>query len=190
MFEDTNKDGFIGGDDNGIIGNAEPDFFGGWNNIVRFGDFEVSAMFNFSVGNYLYNSNKKELLIFNNYTSNYSTDIQNAWTPENTNTDIPRLVSGDPNNNRRDTNFFIEDASFFKCKNISITYKFNRKLLEKLFIQRASISLSASNIFTITNYSGLDPEVNYSAASNLSQGFDNASYPAVKTFTLGLNLNL
>ena len=150
MFTDTNKDGFIGGDDNGIIGNAEPDFFGGWNNIVRFGDFEISAMFNFSVGNYLYNSNKKELLIFNNYTSNYSTDIQNAWTPNNTDTNIPRLISGDPNNNRRDSSFFIEDASFFKCKNLNITYKFNPRLLEKLFIQRASISLSASNIFTIT----------------------------------------
>lgn len=190
MFADTNKDGYIGGDDNTIIGNAEPDFFGGWNNIVRFGNFEVSAMFNFSVGNYLYNSNKKDLLIFNSYTSNYSTDIQNAWTTNNTDTNIPRLVSGDPNNNRRDSNFFIEDASFFKFKNLNVTYKFNPKLLQKLFIQRASISLSASNIFTITSYSGLDPEVNYNPAGNFNQGYDSASYPAVRTFSLGLNLNL
>ena len=190
MYADVNNDGFIGGDDSDVIGSAEPDFFGGWNNIVRFGNLEISAMFNFSVGNYLYNSNKKDLLIFNRYTSNYSTDILNAWTPTNTNTNIPRLVSRDPNNNRRDSDFFIEDASFFKLKNLNITYKFNPELLKKLFIQRASISVSASNIFTITSYSGLDPEVNYNAARNSSQGFDSAAYPTVKTFTLGLNLNL
>lgn len=190
MYVDVNNDGFIGGDDTDIIGNAAPDFFGGWNNIIRFGSFELSALFNFSVGNYLYNMNKKDLLIFNNYTSNYSTDIQNAWSLTNTNTDIPRLVSGDPNNNRRDSDFFIEDASFFKLKNLNVTYKFNPKILNKLFIQRASISLSASNIFTITSYSGLDPEVNYNASSNFNQGYDSASYPSVRTFTLGLNLNL
>lgn len=190
MYTDVNNDGFIGGDDRDIIGNAEPDFFGGFNNVFRFGSFEISALFNYSVGNYLYNSNKKDLLIFSNYNNNYSTGILDAWTPQNTNTDVPRLVSGDPNNNRRDSDFFIEDASFVKLKNLNITYKFNPDFLKKLFIQRASISLSASNVFVITKYSGLDPEVNYSAASNFNQGFDSASYPAVRTFTLGLNLNL
>ena len=190
MFVDVNDDGFIGDDDNDIIGNAEPDFFGGWNNIFRFGNFEVSTLFNFSVGNYLYNNNKKDLLIFNNYSSNYSTGILNAWTSENTNTNIPRLVASDPNNNRRDSDFFIEDASFFKLKNINIAYKFNPKLLEKLFIQRASVSLSASNVFVITKYTGLDPEVNYGGASNFNQGYDSASYPPVSTISLGLNLNL
>lgn len=190
MYADVNNDGFIGGDDRDIIGNAEPDFFGGFNNIFRFGNFEISALFNYSIGNYLYNSNKKDLLIFSNYNNNYSTGILDAWTPQNTTSDIPRLVSGDPNNNRRDSDFFIEDASFVKLKNLSVTYKFNPDILKKLFIERASISLSASNVFVITKYSGLDPEVNYSAASNFNQGFDSASYPAVRTFTLGLNLNL
>ena len=190
MYADVNNDGFIGGDDRDIIGNAEPDFFGGFNNIFRFGSFEVSALFNYSIGNYLYNSNKKDLLIFNNYNDNYSTGILDAWTPQNTNADIPRLVSGDPNNNKRDSDFFIEDASFVKLKNLNITYKFNPDFLKKLFIQRASISISASNVFVITKYSGLDPEVNYNPSSNFSQGIDSASYPSVRTFTLGLNLNL
>ncbi|MBA6152903.1 SusC/RagA family TonB-linked outer membrane protein [Gelidibacter maritimus] len=190
MYVDVNNDGYIGGDDRDIIGNAEPDFFGGFNNIFRFGNFEVSALFNYSVGNYLYNSNKKDLLIFSNYNNNYSKEILGAWTSQNPNVDIPRLVSGDPNNNRRDSDFFIEDASFIKLKNLNITYKFNPDILKKLFIQRASVSLSASNVFVITKYSGLDPEVNYNAASNFSQGYDSASYPSVRTFTLGLNLNL
>ncbi|GAA4304673.1 TonB-dependent receptor [Aestuariibaculum suncheonense] len=189
-YADINSDGFIGTDDSNIIGDAAPDFFGGWNNIVRFGNFEISALFNFSVGNYLYNANKRDLLVFNSYTSNYSTDIQKAWTSSNSNSEIPRLVSGDPNNNRRDSDFFIEDASFVRFKNLNITYKFNPQLLEKLFIQRASLSLSASNIFVITSYSGLDPEVNYAAANNFAQGYDSASYPPVRTFSLGLNLNL
>ncbi|EID73949.1 TonB-dependent receptor [Imtechella halotolerans] len=189
-YVDVNGDGFIGTDDNGVIGKAEPDFFGGWNNIVRFGNFELSALFNYSVGNYLFNSNKRDLLIYSNEGSNYSTDILNAWSPTNSSSSIPRLVAGDPNNNKRTSDFFIEDASFIKLKNIHLTYKFNPNLLKKIFVQRASISLSASNVFVITSYSGLDPEVNYSAASNFNQGYDSAAYPPVRTFTLGLNLNL
>ncbi|MCQ0112007.1 TonB-dependent receptor [Zhouia amylolytica] len=189
-YMDVNEDGFIGSDDMDIIGKAEPDFFGGWNNILRYGNFELSTLFNFSVGNYLFNSNKRDLLIFSNEGSNYGTGIQNAWSPDNTNSTIPRLVAGDPNFNRRDSDFFVEDASFLKLKNIHLTYKFNPELLQKMFIQRASISLSATNVFVITSYSGLDPEVNYSAANNFNQGYDSATYPPVRTFTLGLNLNL
>ncbi|UNY98443.1 TonB-dependent receptor [Zhouia spongiae] len=189
-YVDVNEDGFVGSDDVDIIGKAEPDFFGGWNNIFRYGNFELSTLFNFSVGNYLFNSNKRDLLIFSNFGNNYATDIQNTWSPDNTSSSIPRLVAGDPNNNRRDSDFFVEDASFFKLKNIHLTYKFNPELLKKMFIQRASISLSATNVFVITSYSGLDPEVNYNAASNFSQGYDSATYPPVRTYTLGLNLNL
>ncbi|MDN3665786.1 SusC/RagA family TonB-linked outer membrane protein [Algibacter miyuki] len=189
-FADVNGDGYIGDDDNNIIGKAEPDFFGGWSNIIRIGNFEVSALFNFSVGNYLYNTNKTDLLIFDTHTNNYSTGILDAWSPTNTNTDIPRLALRDPNNNSRNSDFFIEDASFFRLKNINVTYKLNPSLLKKLFIQRASLSLSASNIFVITSYSGLDPEVNYNGSNNFRQGYDTASYPPVKTISLGLNLNL
>lgn len=189
MYVDVNGDGFIGDDDNTIIGKAEPDFYGGWNNIFRFGNFEVSALFNFSVGNYLVNNNKRDLLIFNRGGNNYSTGMLNAWTPENVNTDLPRVVLNDPNNNRRSSDFFIEDASFFRLKNIHITYKLDSNLLKKLFIQNASISLSASNVFVITSYSGLDPEVGGSS-SNFGQGYDSASYPQVRTFTMGINLNL
>lgn len=189
-YVDVNKDGFIGDDDITVIGEAEPDFFGGWNNIFRFGNLEVSTLFNFSVGNYLYNSNKRDLLIFDNYGNNYANGILGAWTSERTDTNIPRLVAGDPNNNRRDSDFFIEDASFFKLKNINITYNFNSELLDNLPINRASISLSLSNVFVLTSYSGLDPEVNYSAANNFNQGYDSAAYPSVRTFTLGINLDI
>ncbi|WP_161554586.1 TonB-dependent receptor [Sinomicrobium soli] len=189
-YVDVNGDGFIGTDDNTVIGKAEPDFFGGWNNIFRFGNFELSTLFNFSVGNYLFNSNKRDLLIFGSHGYNYSTDIRNAWSTDNPGSSIPRVVAGNPNSNDRDSDFFIEDASFIKLKNIHLTYKFNPALLKKLFIQRASVSLSASNVFVITPYSGLDPEVNYNAANNFSQGYDSAAYPPVRTFTLGLNLNL
>lgn len=189
-YVDVNGDGFIGGDDNTIIGKAEPDFYGGWNNIFRYGNFEVSALFNFSKGNSLFNANKRDLTIFNSYRYNYSTDILNAWTPQNTDSKYPRLVVNDPNYNQRDSDYFIEDASFFRLKNLYVAYKFNPELLEKLFIKRATISFSASNLFTITSYSGLDPEVNYSPANNFNQGYDSAAYPPVKTFILGINLNI
>ncbi|CDF78635.1 TonB-dependent receptor [Formosa agariphila KMM 3901] len=112
-FVDVNNDGYIGEDDSTIIGDASPDFFGGWNNIVRFGNFEISALFNFSVGNYLYNTNKKDLTIFTNYTSNYSTEILDAWSPTNTDSGIPRLAYGDPNDNNRDSDFFYRRCFIF-----------------------------------------------------------------------------
>ncbi|MET6998386.1 TonB-dependent receptor [Chitinophaga defluvii] len=188
-FVDVNGDGFIGDDDYIVLGKAEPDFFGGWNNIIRYKNLELTAFFNFSVGNYLYNSGRKDLLFYNGDNNNYATDILNAWTPENSNATLPRIVKGDPNRNSRESDFFIEDASFFRLKNIQVSYVFKHSLLNKVFINSLRAYVGCTNVFTITGYKGLDPEVNTAAASTFNQGYDSNIYPQTRTITLGVNVN-
>ena len=190
-FVDVNGDGFIGSDDNTVIGKAEPDFYGGWNNIFRYKNLEISAFFNFSFGNYLYNQAKRDLIFFTSNSSNYSKDILNAWSADHNHTSgtLPRIVQNDPNNNRRDSDFFIEQASYFKLKNIQVSYTFDNSFLQKVYMKNLRLYATMSNLFTITNYSGLDPEVNASPSNNFSQGTDNNIYPQTRTLTLGLNAN-
>lgn len=188
-YVDVNGDGFIGGDDNTIIGKADPNFFGGWNNILRYKNLELTAFFNFSVGQKLNNQNKKNLMIFSGYNKNYSTDILNAWSENNPSATDPRVVFGDPNNNARNSDYYIEDASFLRLKNLEVSYTWENQLTKRFRINNIRTFISGTNLLTFTKYKGLDPEVNTSAASNFSQGYDGGSYPQTRTFTLGLNIN-
>ncbi|HEU4633832.1 MAG TPA: SusC/RagA family TonB-linked outer membrane protein, partial [Flavisolibacter sp.] len=188
-FIDVNGDGFIGEDDNVVLGKAEPDFFGGWNNNLRYKGFEFTAFFNFSVGNSLYNQGRRDLLFYTSNSSNYSRELLNAWNAGKTSATLPRNVVNDPNNNRRDSDFFIEEASYFKLKNLQISYLLKDGFLRKAYISNVKAYVTVSNVFTLTKYSGLDPEVNASPSNNFSQGYDNNIYPQTRTITLGLNVN-
>ncbi len=188
-YVDVNGDGFIGTADLVRLGKAEPDFYGGWNNILRYNNLELTMFFNFSVGNYLDNVGRKNMLIFGTNTNNYGAEILNAWRPDNAASDIPRLVQGDPNNNKRASDYFIEDASFFRLKNIQLSYVLRNPFLNRVFINNIKMFASATNVFTITKYKGLDPEVNTAAAGTFTQGIDNNIYPQTRTITLGLNVN-
>lgn len=188
-FVDVNGDGFIGQDDIVPMGKAEPDFYGGWNNILRYQNLELSLFFNFSVGNYLDNTGRKNLLVFGTNTSNYGEAILNAWRPDNKGANQPRIVQGDPNNNKRASDYFIENASFFRLKNIQLSYVFRKPFLSKAYINNIKVYASASNVFTFTGYKGLDPEVNAAAAGTFTQGIDNNIYPQTRTVTVGLNVN-
>lgn len=188
-FVDVNGDGFIGEDDNVVLGKAEPDFFGGWNNNLRYKGFEFTAFFNFSVGNSLYNQGRRDLLFYTSNSSNYSRELLNAWNPGKSSATLPRNVVNDPNNNRRDSDFFIEEASYFKLKNLQISYLLKDGFLRKAYISNVKAYVTVSNVFTLTKYSGLDPEVNAAPTNNFSQGYDNNIYPQTRTITLGLNIN-
>lgn len=188
-FVDVNGDGYIGEDDNVVLGKAEPDFFGGWNDIIRYKNWELTAFFNFSVGNSLYNQAKRDLLFFTSNTSNYSSELLTAWGSAKTTGTLPRVVVNDPNNNHRDSDFFIEDASYFKLKNLQISYLLKDAFLRKAFISNIKLYATVSNVFTVTKYSGLDPEVNAAPSNNFSQGIDNNIYPQTRTITLGVNAN-
>lgn len=188
-FEDVNGDGFIGTADIVRLGNAEPKFYGGWNNNLRYKNFELSALFNFSVGNYLYNSGLRDLIFFTSNANNYSTRILDAWSADNQNAKLPRIVNADPNNNRRDSDFFIQDASFFKLKNLQIAYTLDTRKLNIPYVNRMRVFASATNVFVLTGYDGLDPETNNNGTNNFSQGYDTNLFPQTKTFTVGVHLN-
>ncbi|RPE13954.1 SusC/RagA family TonB-linked outer membrane protein [Chitinophaga lutea] len=188
-YEDINGDGVITSADLVRLGQAEPDFYGGWNNILRYRNLELTVFFNFSIGNHLDNVGRKNLLIFTSNTNNYGADILNAWRPDNKGAVLPRVVFGDPNNNKRASDYFIENASFLKLKNIQLSYVLRKPFLRKAYLNNIKAYASVTNLWTITGYKGLDPEVNAAAASTFAQGIDNNVYPQTRTVTLGLNLN-
>ena len=129
----------------------------------------------------------------NNGDSNTTRDYyNNAWTPTNTNTNEPRVGN---NSNREISSRFVEDGSYIRLKNIAVGYNLPSDVVEKMGLDNLRISLSAQNLLTFTNYSGLDPEVNYFGASgsnntssNTVQGFDFGNYPTVKSVNLSLNV--
>ncbi|MFC3559971.1 hypothetical protein [Pedobacter jamesrossensis] len=112
----------------------------------------------------------------------------NRWTPTNTNTDMPRAVYADPNNNRRVSDRFIEDGDFLRIKNVSLTYNFGPKVLNTLKVSGIKLYIAAQNLYTFTNYSGLDPEVSTFSVTNTAPGTDFLTYPQARTYTFGLNL--
>ncbi|MEQ8878936.1 MAG: hypothetical protein RLQ12_04845, partial [Cyclobacteriaceae bacterium] len=106
------------------------------------------------------------------------------WTPENTDTDVPKAAAGRVS---RVSSRFVEDGSFLRLKNISLGYDFDSSVLKKLGIASARVYVSGQNLLTVTNYSGVDPEVGY-RSSNVNLGLDYDSYPNTKAYTVGINL--
>lgn len=179
-LKDINNDGIIDIDDRTIIGNAEPDFIFGINNNISYRAFTLSFFFQGSIGNEIYNVYNVALLGgLKNY--NRSIEYANAWSPENTDTNIPKpgAIS------TQSLSAYVEDGSYIRLKDISISYTLPKKLSQKLKIENLSVSASAQNYLTITKYKGYDPEVSMDAG-NIWQGVDWGSYPTVKSITLGL----
>jgi len=121
---------------------------------------------------------------------NAGTQVLKAWTPTNTNTNIPRAISSDPNQNARPSTRFLEDGSFLRLKNVMLGYNLGGNSLQSLtkgVVKNFRIYVSAQNIFTLTKYSGYDPEVgNRTPSSSLTNGIDFAVYPQPKSFQVGI----
>jgi TonB-linked SusC/RagA family outer membrane protein len=186
-FRDLNGDGVITGDDQEIIGDAQPKVFGGFTNTFRYKGFDLTAMIQFNLGNELYNNTTSFSQGMNTvYGQNVS--VLDRWTPNNTDTDIPRAVYGDPNNNRRVSDRFIEDGSYGRLKNVVLGYSLPTSLANRAKLSTVRVYVQAQNLVTWTNYSGLDPEVNTFSGSNTSLGTDFLTYPQARTITGGISL--
>ncbi|RAK65296.1 SusC/RagA family TonB-linked outer membrane protein [Hymenobacter edaphi] len=186
-FRDLNGDGVITGDDQEIIGNAQPKLFGGFTNTVRYKGFDLTAFIQVNLGNDIYN-NTTSFTQGMNTVYGQDVSVLNRWTPNNTNTDIPRAVYGDPNNNRRVSDRFIEDGSYGRLKNLVLGYTLSPSLANRAKLSSVRVYVQAQNLFTITNYSGLDPEVNTFSGSNTALGTDFLTYPQARTITGGISL--
>ena len=181
-FVDFNDDGEITNEDKSIVASPWPDFEMGFNAGVTYKDFDFSMNWIGSFGATVYNGYRSIVDRFDD-DSNYRAGVQ-PWTPENPNTDFPRIVKGTTLNSRADSDRWLEDGSFARLKYIGLGYSLPQNTLENIGFSKVRLSLSAQNIITITGYEGLDPE--FSNSNIFQRGVDLGSYPNVQTYSLGV----
>ncbi|HIQ84701.1 MAG TPA: TonB-dependent receptor [Candidatus Cryptobacteroides excrementigallinarum] len=185
IYEDINGDGKVNSSDKQYIGNANPLFTFGMTNTLSWKGFNLSFLITGSVGNDIYNASRIEMIGMYN-GSNQITDVLRRWRVPGQVTDIPK--AGELDNLRASTRW-VEDGSYLKIKNITLSYDFSGPWLrEKLNISRIQPYITLDNMITFTNYSGYDPEMSqYTSAT--SMGIDWGTYPNVKTVTFGVNVD-
>ncbi len=204
-FVNQNDDNVIDTKDQVIIGNPNPDFTFGFNNNVTYKNFDLAFSITGSVGgdilNYARVLTEGQTSIWTNQSidvvnrakiglndpAGSATDGDNVYllNPEAT---LPRAATNDVNRNNRMSDRFIEDGSYVRLSNISLGYSFPKNLVKKMKIEKLRVYASAQNLFTITGYSGYDPEIGSYNQSALMQNIDMGHYPSPRMFTFGINL--
>ena len=183
-YRDLNGDGKIDDYDRTIIGCGQPLHTGGFSNNFNWKNFDLNIFFSWSYGNDILNANR---LIFESgwkAQTNQLASYAGRWTPDNPTSDIPRAgATGSEEYSSR----VIEDGSFLRLKNVSLGYTIPSRQLRKAGISSLRVYVSADNIWTLTNYSGPDPEVS-TRNSVLTPGFDWSAYPRAYGFTAGVNI--
>ena len=184
-FKDINDDGEITNEDKDIVSSPWPEFEMGFNAGASYKGFDFSMNWIGSHGATVYNGFRSTVDRFDD-DSNYRAGIQ-PWTPENTNTDFPRIVKGTTLNARGDSDRFLENGDFIRLKYIGFGYNVPENLLQKVGLTSARFSLSAQNVITITKYLGLDPE--FSNGNIFERGVDVGSFPNLKTYSFGVEFS-
>ena len=183
VYEDRNNDGRITDADKTWIGDANPDFTFGLTNTLSWKGLSLSFLITGSVGNDIYNASRVELVSMNN-GYNQITDVLRRWRSPGDVTDMPKAGGTD---NLKVSSRFVEDGSYVKLKNITLSYDIRHPALKKAHISSIRPYVTCGNVLTLTKYSGYDPEVSeYTTATKM--GVDWGSYPNVKTFIFGLNV--
>ncbi|MEG1236829.1 MAG: TonB-dependent receptor, partial [Flavobacterium sp.] len=189
-YEDLTGDGKITADDRTYLGNSTPHYIAGFNNDFRFGNFDMNIFFQGAFDYSVYNMTKMV------GESSTSTDALNRWVAgTNENTDIPRDGYYKSTYGSYVNSKFVEDASYIRLKNVSIGYSIPESALRQVkFIDNIRLYAIGQNLLTITNYSGNDPEINghtsSSTAQNIGGGIDFNSFPASRTFILGIKVTI
>ncbi|MDA6069921.1 TonB-dependent receptor [Flavobacterium sp. AC] len=184
-FKDVNGDGQITNEDKDIVGSPWPEFEMGLNAGAEYKGFDFSMNWIASHGATVYNGFRSVVDRFDD-NSNYRTGIQ-PWTPENPNTDFPRIVKGTTLNSRGDTDRFLENGDFIRLKYIGLGYNIPDSVLKSAGITRARLTISAQNVITITKYKGLDPE--FSNSNIFQRGVDNGAFPNLQTYSFGVEFS-
>ncbi len=189
VFADITGDGQITSEDRTKIGDPNPDFTGGLTNRFRYQSFELSVFLQFSYGNDIFNGTRIYIESMKG-EDNQTTAVLDRWQQPGDITDVPRATELDPNNNNRISSRFIEDGSYLRVKNLRLSYLFSPELAGRIGMRNARVFVSGENVLTFTNYSGMDPEVNYAGPDDLRFGTDFFTHPQVRTFSIGVNLEL
>ncbi|MFD1256902.1 SusC/RagA family TonB-linked outer membrane protein [Mucilaginibacter terrae] len=186
-FQDTDGNGVINDDDRVYVGNPHPDMIFGFNLGFTYKDFDITALFQGTLGNDLFNSLKSFGQPKN--SNGLAIALTNAWKKEGDDDDWPIIMNGNPgtNANYRNSSWYVEDGSYLRCQNVQIGYSIPSSLLAKAHLIRSCrFFVSGQNLFTLTKYTGLDPEIGSSNVLNL--GYDPVRYPTARTITAGLNI--
>jgi TonB-dependent starch-binding outer membrane protein SusC len=186
-FIDQNGDGFIDDNDRVFIGSPHPDFTFGFTNTFNYKNFDLSIFLYGSQGSEIYNYSRSRTEGLSDLFPNQSKNVVNRWSIDNPSATMPRFALGDPNNNKRVSDRFIEDGSYIRIQNVSFGYIVPSSLLKKSFVKKVKVYGSAQNLYTFTKYQGFDPELgSYNQRASLTN-LDDGHYPTPRTITLGIN---
>jgi hypothetical protein len=189
-FVDTNDDGVIDDKDRVFLGSATPDFTFGVSATLGYKNFDLRFLVTGSKSNEAVNA----LTRFNqasNGLENSRSSRMDRWTTENTSSNQPRMTNTDPNKNIETfSDRYVEDASFIRMKNVQLGYTLPDNMISRVKLSSLRVYVSVDNLFTITDYTGFDPEFGDLYGNPLYFGVDQATYPNSRIFRAGLNLKL
>lgn len=181
---DVNGDGVIDGKDRTLLGSTEPKFFGGFGNNLAWGPLTLDVFFNFSYGNKVANVNN----VFSELATgfmNERAEVLDRWTPQHTNTTIPRANNARP---RRMYSTFVEDGSYLRLQTVTLGYTVPRSLIPGAHVAR--LYVTGQNLFVLSRYSGFDPEVNSIGGDSRFRGVDAGAYPRARVVNFGMTVGL
>lgn len=184
--DDLAPDGVINDNDRTYLGKFLPDFSGGLNNSLKYKGFNFDFFFQFSTGFQIYNNNNVFAEGLNSVFAPTVNAWENRWQQEGDQTDVPRLVRNDPNGNRRDSDRFAEDGDYIRLKSLTLGYSLPKTATSKIGLSRLNVYVSGYNLWTATNYSWFDPEVNTFDGSNTALGTDFLTFPQSRILTFGV----
>ena len=202
-LKDQNDDGKITDLDRVVIGNTNPAHFGSFAFSGDFRGFDFALNFNWVYGNDIYNANKIEMSSFyykyrNMLSSNLNSYTTMNWETGKRITDVNELdlmnanshasIWAPPTGRYAITSWAIEDGSFLRFNNLTVGYTLPTRLLKGLYVQKLRLYATAYNIYTFTNYSGYDPEVDTRRATPCTPGVDYSAYPRSRSYNFGINL--
>lgn len=172
-----------------IIGNPNPDFYGGFNNRFSYKGFDLDIQCQFVQGVDVFNIAGLFQSVNGDYFDNQTVDQMNYWQKpgDKTNVPQPRLYEG---NGAVKSSRWVQDGSYFRVKSINLGYSIPRKVLERFGIENARVYAAGLNLFTFTKYTGYDPEVNASYVNSVTLGHDFYTPPQARTISVGINLGL
>ncbi len=180
-FVDVNGDGKINDNDRTMIGKGMPDWTYGFNMNASYKNFDLSMVFQGTIGNDIYDATRRTDLKYINLPSY----MWGRWTGEGTSNTTPRFSWSDDNGNWLSSDLYVKKGDYLRLKNIQLGYTLPQMLTKKVFISSLRLYVAAENLLTFTKYEGFDPEI---SSGGTSIGIDRGCYPQARTFTFGLNL--
>ena len=183
-FQDINGDGQITDADRTMIGKGIPDWTFGLNLGFDWKGIDFSMLLQGQLGAQAFNVTRRTDL----YYINLPKTILNRWTGEGSTNSAPKFEFTSANENYRVSDYWVEDASFLRARNVQLGYTLPQNLTKKIFVQRLRVYAQAENLFTLTRYTGCDPEVTGGNGFGTELGIDRGVYPQNRTFSVGVNL--